>query len=62
MKFVDFLVNLRMEHAKTLLLQTDESINAIAIKVGYIHSISFGRTFKKVIGVTPGDFRKYMNE
>jgi two-component system response regulator YesN len=62
MKFVDFLVNLRMEHAKTLLLQTDESINAIAIKVGYIHSISFGRTFKKVVGVTPGDFRKYMNE
>jgi two-component system response regulator YesN len=61
MKFVDFLVNLRMEQAKKLLLQTDESINDISIQVGYIHAISFGRTFKKVVGVTPGDFRKYMN-
>ncbi|WP_188175584.1 AraC family transcriptional regulator [Paenibacillus sedimenti] len=60
MKFVDFLVNLRMEHAKTLLLQTDDSINDIAVKVGYVHAISFGRTFKKVVGVTPGDYRKYM--
>ncbi|MFD0693786.1 helix-turn-helix domain-containing protein [Paenibacillus sp. GCM10027628] len=60
MKFVDFLVNLRMDHAKTLLLQTDDSINDIAVKVGYIHAISFGRTFKKVVGVTPGDYRKYM--
>jgi two-component system, response regulator YesN len=54
-------VNLRMEHAKTLLLQTDEPINDIAMSVGYIHAISFGRTFKKVVGVTPGDFRKYMS-
>lgn len=61
MKFVDFLVNLRMEHAKSLLLQTEESINDIAVKVGYIHAISFGRTFKKVVGVTPGDYRKYMH-
>jgi two-component system response regulator YesN len=62
MKFVDFLVNLRMEQAKKLLLQSDESINDISIQVGYMHAISFGRTFKKVVGVTPGDFRKYMND
>jgi two-component system response regulator YesN len=60
MKFVDFLVNLRMEHAKIFLLQTNESINDIAAKVGYIYAISFGRTFKKVVGVTPGDYRKHM--
>lgn len=59
MKFVDFLVNLRMEQAKRLLLETDEPIQDIAVRVGYLHSISFGRTFKKVVGVTPGDFRKY---
>lgn len=62
MKFVDFLVNLRMEQAKKLLLQSDESINDISIQVGYMHAISFGRTFKKVVGVTPGDYRKYMND
>ncbi|WP_248924206.1 helix-turn-helix domain-containing protein [Paenibacillus hamazuiensis] len=59
MKFVDFLVNLRMDHAKKLLHETEEPIQDIALKVGYLHSISFGRTFKKVVGVTPGDYRKY---
>lgn len=59
MKFVDFLVTLRMDHAKKLLVETDESIQDISVKVGYVHSISFGRTFKKVVGVTPGDYRKY---
>ncbi|WP_159881830.1 helix-turn-helix domain-containing protein [Paenibacillus puerhi] len=60
MKFVDFLVQLRMEEAKRLLLETDSSIQEIAYKVGYTHGISFGRSFKKVIGATPGDYRKLM--
>ncbi|UQZ84176.1 HTH-type transcriptional regulator YesS [Paenibacillus konkukensis] len=60
MKFVDFLMNLRMEQAKRLLLQTELPLQDISEKVGYTHSISFGRTFKKVVGVTPGDYRKYM--
>lgn len=60
MKFVDFLMNLRMEHAKKLLLQTELPLQDISERVGYTHSISFGRTFKKVVGVTPGDYRKYM--
>lgn len=60
MTFVDFLINLRMEHAKRNLLETEESINDIAMKVGYLHPISFGRTFKRATGVTPSDFRKYM--
>ncbi|MBE1441015.1 helix-turn-helix domain-containing protein [Paenibacillus sp. OAS669] len=60
MKFVDFLMNLRMEQAKKLLLQTELPLQDISEKVGYTHSISFGRTFKKVVGVTPGDYRKYM--
>ncbi|AEI44097.1 helix-turn-helix domain-containing protein [Paenibacillus mucilaginosus] len=60
MKFVDYLCSLRMEHAKRLLLETDASLPEISQQVGYTHSISFGRTFKKVVGVTPGDYRKYM--
>jgi two-component system, response regulator YesN len=60
MKFVDFLVQLRMEQAKRLLLETSDPIQDIAEKVGYTHGISFGRTFKKVVGATPGDYRKLM--
>lgn len=60
MTFADFLINLRMEHAKRMLLETEESINDIAMKVGYLHPISFGRAFKRMTGVTPSDYRKYM--
>lgn len=60
MKFVDYLVQLRMEEAKRRLCDTDESVQEIAARVGYASSISFGRMFKKIEGVTPGDYRKLM--
>jgi AraC-like DNA-binding protein len=59
--FGEFLVNLRMEHAKRLLLETKDPINDIALLVGYEIQISFSRTFKKIVGVTPSDYRKNMN-
>ncbi|WP_168735400.1 helix-turn-helix domain-containing protein [Cohnella fermenti] len=58
MKFVDFLVKLRMQHAEHLLAETDDTIQSIAMQVGYANSITFGRVFKRTAGVTPGDYRK----
>ncbi|MDQ8733544.1 AraC family transcriptional regulator [Paenibacillus sp. LHD-38] len=58
MKFVDFIVQLRMEHAEGLLAETEDSVQSIALQVGYANSITFGRVFKRVIGVTPGDYRR----
>ncbi|MGO4539871.1 helix-turn-helix domain-containing protein [Paenibacillus sp. 2TAB19] len=58
MKFVDFLVQLRMQQAERLLAETDETVQSIALQVGYANSITFGRVFKRIIGVTPGEFRK----
>lgn len=58
MKFVDFLVQLRVERACQLLVATDITVQDIALKVGYANSISFGRVFKRVTGVTPGEYRK----
>ncbi|WP_454191341.1 helix-turn-helix domain-containing protein [Paenibacillus sp. Marseille-Q7038] len=58
MKFVDFLADLRMKESEKLLLETDNSLQDIAIKVGYANSITYGRVFKRVVGITPGDFRK----
>lgn len=57
MKFVDFLTELRMKEAEQLLLETDYSLQDIALKVGYANAISFGRVFKRVTGITPGDYR-----
>lgn len=58
MKFVDFIVQLRMERAEELLAETEESVQQIALQVGYANSITFGRVFKRIAGVTPGDYRK----
>lgn len=59
-KFVDFLIGLRLEHAQRQLRETNISIYEIARQVGYEHAISFGRIFKKIVGVSPGDYRKMM--
>ncbi|KQO17866.1 helix-turn-helix transcriptional regulator [Paenibacillus sp. Leaf72] len=58
-KFVDFLAQLRIVHAQNLLSQTDEVIQQIALQVGYANAVTFGRVFKRIVGVTPGDYRKY---
>jgi AraC-like DNA-binding protein len=57
-KFSDYLARQRIERAKASLLDTEDSIQDIGISVGYIHAFSFIRLFKKVVGMTPGDYRK----
>jgi two-component system response regulator YesN len=57
-KFIDYVTKVRIENAKSLLLETTAPVQDIAEKVGYTHSISFIRVFKKYVGQTPGDYRK----
>ncbi|MGG1517420.1 AraC family transcriptional regulator [Paenibacillus oryzisoli] len=60
-KFVDYLARIRMDHAKQLLEETAEPVQEIAEKVGYLYPMSFIRVFKKIVGTTPGDYRKAMD-
>lgn len=55
--FVDYLTKVRIEHAKTLLLE-GASIDYTAEKVGFKDSSYFTKIFKKHVGVTPTRFRK----
>lgn len=57
-KFVDFLIDLRVRYAKKLLLDTSLPVQTIAEKSGYLNPISFNRVFKKATGMSPGDFRR----
>lgn len=57
-KFVDYLIQLRINHARRLLEATHQPIQEIAEEVGYGNPISFGRMFKKVVGVSPGEYRE----
>ncbi|MNN89103.1 Arabinose operon regulatory protein [compost metagenome] len=56
--FLDYLGNVRIQQAKRLLMETGESIQVIGIQVGYPNVRSFMRVFKKLTGVTPGEYRK----
>jgi len=59
-KFNDFVAQVRVEKAVELLKGTEETVNEIAAAVGYTHTLTFIRVFKKVMGNTPGNYRKDM--
>ncbi|MHA7964641.1 helix-turn-helix domain-containing protein [Paenibacillus sp. CAU 1782] len=56
--FVDYVTRKRIEHAKHLLTSSDDLVQDISLQVGYLHYFSFNRVFKRVVGVTPGEYRK----
>ncbi|QHW31143.1 helix-turn-helix transcriptional regulator [Paenibacillus rhizovicinus] len=56
--FVDFLIGLRMDKAKQLLISTSKSLQEISAEVGYFNYNSFNRAFKNVAGFSPSDYRK----
>lgn len=55
--FLAYLTNMRMEQAKKLLLSTPLSIAEISAKSGYSDYRIFTKTFKRIEGVTPSQFR-----
>lgn len=56
--FVDYLARIRVLRSKELLRSTDMPIHEVALEVGYLYPFSFNRVFKKIVGVTPGEYRK----
>ena len=53
-----YLIHLRLEQAKTLLEDTDLTINEIADSVGFKSYNGFSTTFKKVYKISPTHYRK----
>ncbi|MCZ8510916.1 helix-turn-helix domain-containing protein [Paenibacillus filicis] len=56
--FIDYVNKQRVQLAKKLMLETDNTIAEITEKVGFTNSNSFIRVFKRYEGITPGQFRK----
>jgi len=56
--FKEYLSNIRLKEAATLLLETNDSITDIALRCGYNDSNYFGDVFKKVKGMPPYLYRK----
>ncbi len=57
-----YLIQKRMEIAKTMLLSTNWTIHEISIKVGYDNVTHFINLFKKHTGMTPNLFRQKSKE
>ena len=53
----DYLIRVRMEKAKELLLSTDYKVSDIAFLVGYLDSQYFSKSFHKQYGISVSTFR-----
>jgi len=54
---INYLINLRLEKAKDLLISTESPVKAIAQAVGYSDAYYFSKLFKKYYGNSPCKFR-----
>lgn len=57
MSFNDYVKNIRLEKAKELLLETDDSANTISEKIGIFNTTYFYTIFKKKYGLSPAQYR-----
>lgn len=53
----DYIEEVRMVRAQTLLRDSSMQLKAIAYQLGYAHPSAFSSAFKKTTGEAPGDYR-----
>ena len=53
-----FLNGIRVEHAKKLLAETAQTVLSVALECGFNDVRSLQRNFKKLIGITPMEYRE----
>lgn len=56
--FNKYLTGLKIDEAKHKLSTSDESIQDISESLGFKNAYYFTRTFKKIIGLSPTEYRK----
>ena len=60
LKFTDYVARVRLEDARTRLLNPNLRISEIAYDVGFQSLTQFNRTFKRVFGQSPTEFREQL--
>ncbi|HEX7516817.1 MAG TPA: helix-turn-helix domain-containing protein [Chthoniobacterales bacterium] len=61
LKFTDYVGRVRLEDAKTQLLNPNRRISEVAYDVGFQSLTQFNRMFKRVFGQSPSEFRAQLN-
>ncbi len=58
-KFSTFVEKMRIEKSCELLKGSEMKLHDIALGVGYTSDVSFRRAFKKVMGITPSEYKDF---
>jgi AraC family transcriptional regulator, arabinose operon regulatory protein len=54
---LDYFIHLKVQHACMLLSASEQTIREISLAVGYDDAYYFSRMFKKIVGVSPSEYR-----
>jgi AraC-like DNA-binding protein/ligand-binding sensor protein len=60
--FTDYLARIRIEKAKTLLLDRNRRVSEVAYDVGFQSLTHFNRVFKKIVGRSPSSYRQSVSK
>jgi AraC-like DNA-binding protein len=60
--FTDYLARVRIEKAKTLLLDRNRRVSEIAYDVGFQSLTHFNRVFKNIVGRSPSGYRQSVSK
>jgi AraC-like DNA-binding protein len=60
LKFTDYVARVRLEEARTQLLNPNRRISEVAYDVGFQSLTQFNRMFKRVFGQSPSEFREHL--
>ena len=55
---LEYVTEWRMQKAVSLLKQDDKKLVEVAQSVGYESDAAFSKAFKRLVGVTPGEYRQ----
>lgn len=56
--FQQYVSKKKVEKAQSLLVETSLTLEEISQRLGYANASSFSRSFKRVVGITPGEYRE----
>jgi transcriptional regulator GlxA family with amidase domain len=55
---INYLITLRIQNAKELMISTDLPLVQIALESGFYDQSHFSNCFVKLVGLTPGEYRR----
>ena len=58
----EYLMQYRMDKAREILLESDISVQEIALRVGYDNALTFSKIFKSYYGLSPAYYRQEKRE